>query len=226
MKPASRPHWTYHVGAKRSTDEQKAAATPAHEHPKIAARLEAHVSGAAPLPATIDLSSFSPSIEDQNTTGGCVDHAFSGASATMLNAQGRLLFPGNVPPSPKALYGAVRGKERSLAGVVSPGGAVPKLGDSGSQVATVMWVAANIGVLPMRAPSPLGFNSDVDASNVLDEPALQDIQAAGKKLLGGPYLVDLSAPNASDVMAAALAANMTLQIAFNCDDAFQALTSD
>ena len=136
---------------------------------------------------------------------------------------GRPIFPGNVPPSPKNLYAPVRAKERSLAQIVSAGAEMPKLADVGSQLATVMWVATNIGVVPMQAPSPLGFNSDVDESNVLDEPDLQDIELAGKKLIVGPYLFDLTAPNASDVMAAALDSNIMIQIAFLADDALQNL---
>lgn len=221
MIPASRPHWKYHVGAKQSSPEQKAAATPAHLHPKIAARYAAHISGAAPLPLLVDLDTYSPHPRlNQNVTSGCVDHAYAAMTTTTLNTYNKGL---GFIPSPYNLYSCVRGKERSLAQVVSPGTVLPKLQDAGSQVATVMWVGANIGVLPMRGPTPDGYNSDVWSGNVLDEPALQDIEAAGQKLLIGPYIFDLTAPNISDVMAASLAANIAIQIAFECDDAYQEL---
>jgi hypothetical protein len=215
----NRPGWKYRTGAKPSTAAQKAAALPAHEHPKIKAALAAHRSGAVPLPSSVDLSSYSPPILNQNVTGACVDHAFAGAVVTSLAAQAK---PLGFVPSPLTLYAAVRGAERAL--TIPPGTTqIPKLTDSGSQVATVMSVAATLGVVPMVAPTPDGYNSDVWSGNVLDEPDTQKLQAAGQKLLFGPYLFDLTAPNASDVLATALSIGIAIQVAFNCDDAFQNL---
>lgn len=208
----------YATGARRSHPDKLAAATPAHEHPLIKARLAAHVSGASPLPDTFDLGGYWPSILDQNQTGSCTAHAIACSLYTSLAAQGR---PLGFIPSPKAIYAAVRALEARNALIQSPA----VLTDSGANLADIMSVLAGIGVKPMVAPSPLGFNSDVDTSNVLDEPQIQDLESSGQKLITGPYSVDMSASNLSDVLASSLASNMAIDNCFECDDPFQGLQS-
>jgi Papain family cysteine protease len=208
----------FKTGAKRSHPDKLAAATPAHEHPLIKARLAAHVSGASPLPDSVDLGGFWPSILDQNETGSCTAHAISCALYTTLAAQGK---PLGFIPSPKAIYAAVRALEARNLLTQSPA----ILTDSGANLSDIMTILSTTGVKPMVAPSPGGFNSDVDTSNVNDEPQLQDLEASGQKLISGPYSVDMSASNLSDVLASSLASNMAIDNCFNCDDAFQALQS-
>lgn len=209
----------YKTGARRSHPSKIAAATPAHEHPVIKARLAAHLDGSAPLPASVDLSSHWPSILDQNSTGSCTAHAIACAVTTSLGAAGK---PLGFVPSPLSTYAATRARERATAAGV---GDLPALTDSGAEIADVITVLAEDGVRPMKAPSPGGFNSDVDSTNVLAEPDVQGLEVAAEKVLAGPYSCDPAAANASDVLAASLASGIAIDIAFECDDAFQALTS-
>ena len=203
------------TGARRSHPAKIAAATPGHEHPAIKARLAAHNAGTAPLPASVDLGQYWPSILDQNQTGSCTAHAIACAITTTLGAAGK---PLGFVPSPLCTYAATRALERAVA---QPLGAIPNLTDSGAEIADVIAAIAKYGVRPMKAPSPQGFNSDVDASNVLAEPDLQGLELAGQTVLAGPYYVDPASAGASDVLAASLAAGIAIDVAFLADDALQ-----
>ena len=209
----------YKTGARRSHPSKIAAATPAHLHPKIKAALDAHAAGTAPLPDSVDHGPLWPSILDQNSTSACTAHAIACALYTSLAAQGK---PLGFVPSPLCTYAMTRALERAGAAPLDP---LPALTDSGAEIADVIAVLSQNGVRSMKAPSPQGFNSDVDPSNVLAEPDIQGAQEAALNLIAGPYTVDMTAANLSDVLAAALASGMALDIAFECDDAFQALAA-
>src|ERR1700729_2786735 len=207
----------FKTGARRSHPDKIAKATPAHEHPAIKKLLADHASGAAPLPDSIDLGGYWPNILDQNQTGSCTAHAIACALYTSLAAAGT---PLGFVPSPWNTYRATRAKERAVATMV--GQALAALTDSGAEIADVMATIAEYGVKPMKVPSPQGFNSDIDSSNVNDEPAVQDLEEAGESLIVGPYAVDQGAENVFDVWAASLANKNAIDIAFECDDPFQA----
>ena len=202
------------TGARRSHPDKLARATPARLHPAIKARLRA---GTATLPESVDLGSYWPSILDQNAVGACTAHAIACCVTTAMAAAGK---PLGFVPSPLCTYAATRAIERAAA---IPGGTLPALSDSGAEIADVIAAVSTYGVRPMNAPSPLGFNSDVDTSNVLADPDGFGLEVASEKLLYGPYSVDMTQPNASDVLAAALASNIPIDIAFECDDAFMQL---
>jgi hypothetical protein len=207
----------YKTGARRSHPDKLARATPAHLHPRIKARLKA---GTATLPTSVDLGQYWPSILDQNSTGSCTAHAIACCLTTALAAAGK---PLGFVPSPLCTYAATRSLERAAA--APAGSPLPVLTDSGAELADVMTAIAQNGVRPMKAPSPQGFNTDIDTSNVLNESDGYGLEVAAQALITGPYSVDLTQPNFPDVLAAALAENIPIDIAFECDDAFQALSN-
>jgi hypothetical protein len=212
---------SFGLGAKRSHPDKIARAAPAHEHPLIKAALLGHVSGTSPLPDEVDLDEFSPPVMDQGQSGACTAHAISGGIAGTMAAQGT---PLGFVPSQDLQYKATRARERAL--VTAPGAPLPLLTDSGAEIADVIAVIAEDGVKPMAVPQTSdGRFSDVESDHVNDEPAVEGLEVAAQHVLDGPYAVDLTAANASDVLAAALASKMELDIAFFADTAFMNLGS-
>ena len=203
---------THALGARRSHPDKIARTAPAHLHPKIRAAL------ATPLPSSVDLSPHAPPILDQGSTGSCTAHAIAAAVVITTGAAGK---PLGFVPSPRLTYAATRAFERAAA---TPAGAtLPELTDSGAEIADVMSVLSADGVRPMMGPTSDGRISDVEPANVNAEPAIEDLEVAATKPIVGPYTVDMAASNVSDVLAAALAAGIAIDIAFLCDSAFQAL---
>ena len=187
---------------------------------KLAGRTQPEIATAlaADLPPSADLSGFSPPILDQNSTGSCTAHSVSGATYTALAAARR---PLSFIPSPREIYAATRALERSS---VTPVGApLAALSDGGAQLADVAQAIGRYGVKPIAAPSPQGFNSDVDPSNVNDDPDLEGLELSGTFLVAGEYLIDSSASDVSDVVAAAIASGLPVWTAFFCDTAFEDL---
>jgi hypothetical protein len=202
-------------GARRSHPDKIAAATPAHEHPAVKRAL-----AAASLPTAVDLGQYSPMILDQGPTGSCTAHAIAGGIVVGLASQGS---PLGFVPSPRLTYASTRARERALAAVGAP--TLPTLTDSGAEIADVMAVIASDGVRPMQAPTSDGRYSDIEPANVNSEPAVLDIEIAAAHVLDGPYAVDLTAASAWNVMKAALAAGLEIDIAFFADTAFENLQS-
>lgn len=210
-------------GAKRSTPEKLAAATPLHEHPVVKATLAAHVSGASPLPASIDLSGSAPDVLDQGDDGDCTACAIACCLVIAFALAGA---PLGFVPSQQLTYSATRELER--ADVTPPGQKLEPLTDSGAMIADVVKAVATVGVKPMLVQtSPDGRFSDVwgpnDGSappNVNNDADPSDVAEANKNLIDGPHVADLGAPNVEDVLAAALASNIPLDISFFADSTF------
>jgi len=139
-------------------------------------------------------------ILDQNTTGSCTGHGTAQALFTAFSIDG---VPLPWCPSPKGTYANVRAKER--ADVTPQGATLPTLTDSGAMPADIMVVLSTFGCKPMKAPSPQGFNSDVDASNVNDEPAFADLEEEALCIVTGEYRIEEASPDFIQQVCAALA---------------------
>src|SRR5512135_1068853 len=210
----------YAKGAKRSHPLKVASKKAAALHPKVAALL------AAAIPAASDLASFEPPRLDQGQTGSCTAHALSGSVSTACRKAGVQI---GFETSPREMYAATRGLERANATPV--GQPLPLLTDSGAEPADVFTACATFGIAPMQGPTPDGRNSDIwsdqDTSsappNVNNEVDANQLQQAGTTLVTGEYAIDPTAPNVSDVAAAAIAAGFPIYVAAFVDTAFEDL---
>lgn len=150
--------------------------------------------GAAALPDSVDLRPFAPPVLDQNGCGSCVGHAVACAVATALARAGK---PLGFIPSPRGVYCLARCIDR-----VSPSDA---LIDEGSMPNQAIRSLNEWGVHPMRAPSPEGFNSDCDPTNVNAEPTLQELETDAEAIVLGQYEIDSSGAQRVTDLCAALA---------------------
>lgn len=207
-------------GAKRSHPDKLAAAKPAHEHPAIKAAL-----AAGPLPDSVDLDVYTPFRADQGASGSCTAGSSTLAVATAFAAKGK---PLGFVPSQLATYRQTRALERAAQ---FPAGPLPVLTDDGAQLADVVTVFGQFGIMPMvvsKTPDGRLYDLWTDADvpgqgNVNAEPQLSDLELSAQKLVDGPYLVANGDATGPDVIAAALAACIPVCLAFFCDSAFQRL---
>jgi hypothetical protein len=140
----------------------------------------------------------------------------------------------------RVLYAAARARERAAATQV--GSPLQPLTDTGLETADLVAVFSEYGVMDrLSTPglvgglTPDGRFSDIwgpqDVSsvspsvppNVNDESNLKDLEASGRRLIVGQYGINLSGDNSEDLLAAAIANNIPVQMAFFCDTAFQQL---
>jgi len=176
---------------------------------KLAYRLLAPDVGS--IPPSADLSKYQPQILDQGPTGACTAHATAAAIYTAY--EGTLTWV----PSPKSIYAITRGLERGVATIA--GGTLPPLSDSGAMLADVFQAVREFGVCPMGT-SVEGRNSDCDASNVLTEPSIADLEVANSRPILGPYKSDLQQPA---TLAQAISLGFPVVVAFFCDTTFENL---
>lgn len=202
------------LGLKRSAPHKLAARVSLAEHPVVRAAL-----AATSLPDSVDLAAFEPPVFDQGQTGSCTAHATTAGVATSFSAGGK---PLGFVPSMDLLYKATRAYERALATPV--GSPLPALRDSGAELADVYTVLGRYGVKAMaEALTSDGRFSDCEVATVNDEPDVSALIASGQKLVVGPYGVDPSTANVSDVLAAAIVAKIPLGTAEFVDTAFEQL---
>jgi len=182
-------------------------------HPAVRAVL------AAPLPASFDLHQFEPNVFDQGASGSCTANATSAGVAVGFAAAGKPLA---FIPSQRAMYATTRAYERAL--TTAPGQPLPTLTDSGAELADVYATIARYGVCPMlEATTSDGRFSDVEMSTLNAEPAAQDLMSAANTIVLGPYGVDPTSSNASDVLAAAIVAGIPVGVATWVGQAFMSL---
>lgn len=202
------------LGLRRSAPHKLARRVDLALHPAVRGLL-----AAAALPDASDLTPYEPPIFDQGQTGSCTAHATSAGISAAFAAAGA---PLGFVPSQRELYATTRAYERGLA--TPPGQALPVLSDSGAELVDVYHCLAVYGVKAMAEQTTSdGRFSDVEVAHVNDEPAFSDLEAAGQKLVVGPYGVDLTQPGASDVVAAAIVAKIPVGIACYVDSAFMQL---
>ncbi len=206
-------------GAKRSHPAKLARRVPLEAHPAVRAAL------ATTLPSSVDLSTYQPQILDQGQSGACTWGSSSSAIAMAFASAGK---PLGWIPSQFTGYAATRAVERAAA--VAPGQPLPSLTDGGAELADVFHVYATFGARPMLTTSTpdgrffdLWTSAEAANANVNNEPDLMDLEAAGTRIIVGPYAVDPNSPNATQILQAALAAKIPVQVATFVDTAFMSL---
>ena len=208
------------LGARRSHPAKLLSKKPAISHLKIAAIL------ASTIQPSVDLAPFEPERLDQGGSGSCTAHSFSASVSTSCRKAGNAL---PFEPSPRETYAATRGIER--ANSTQNGQPLVPLTDSGAEPADVMTAGVTYGIAPMQGPTPDGRNSDIwsdqdtieKPANVNNEPDGVQLQQAGTTIVTGEYIIDQTAKNVSDQVAAALSAGYTVYTCFFVDTAFEQL---
>ena len=140
------------------------------------------------LPPAASLEAYEHAILDQNDCGSCTGHGTAQGVFVALAADGQ---PLGFFPSPKLIYALARGLGRATDNPKAK--TLPALRDEGAYPADAMRAITEFGVAPMATPSPLGFVTDVDTSNVAREPDLGTLERAGKRLVTGEYRIDQTA---------------------------------
>ena len=167
--------------------------------------------------AAYSSESLEDPILDQNATGSCTGHGTSQWVRVTYAKAGR---PLPFRPSPKGIYAVTRGLDRAAA--TMPGQPLPTLTDAGGMPADVVIGIAQFGILPLVEPSPLGFASDIDSSNVNDELKLGDFEKALAELLQAARIVDPTASTFQDDLATAIEVTGAAAIGIFVDSGFEA----
>jgi hypothetical protein len=151
---------------------------------------------------------------DQNKTGSCGGHGTSAGIAISFEGAG---IPLAFIPSPKSIYSITRQSALSKPGTA--------LTDSGVMPADVMATSSTFGIRAMTAPSPQGFHSDVDPSNVNQTEDLLELEQAGQKIVVGEYRIDETASDFLDQVRLSLAAKVAVGLGIFVDTSFQEWTN-
>jgi hypothetical protein len=174
-------------------------------------------SAAPPHGTAASYESLEGSILDQNTTGSCTGHGTSQWMTVTYAKAGKAL---PFRPSPKGIYAVTREYDRKATAVA--GQPLAPLTDSGGMPADLVYGIATRGIRALIAPSPLGFRSDIDASNVLQEEKLGELAADASEILGKAQKIDPAGPFFPDTVAAAVEQTGACGIGVFVDSAFQA----
>lgn len=158
--------------------------------------------GVAQLPASVDLRPFAPPVLDQNECGSCVGHAVAAAVACALTRAGT---PLGFVPSPRSVY--------QLARLIDAGDLFGVLTDEGSMPNQAMRSLTEWGVRPMLVPSPLGYNSDCDVSNVNASVVLSELEQDAQAIIIGQYEVTSTGAQQTEDICAALAQGFPVPLA-------------
>lgn len=196
---------TFTLGYKPDPDGYKR--TPFH-HLKMRMNITA-------LPMMISLLEFAPDMLDQNVTGSCTGGSTMAAVTCELAAAGTPLgFVG----SPRGAYLNGRAIDR----IPNPDGSLPPLEDNGAEPNQVWRGISEWGVRPMRAPTSTGVNYDCEASNVNDEPKLDELEVEATHLYVGEYGITTTGKQRIVDMQTALAGKKPITVAIaGGSDAFQ-----
>ena len=159
----------------------------------------ARVSRALPAVSSFSAERCEGAILDQNTTSGCPGHGTSQWLEVSYAFQGKAL---PFRPSPRGIYAVTRMLDR--AATTDPGSPLPLLTDCGGMPADIIVGVSTFGIRALVLPSPLGFATDVDASNVLVEERLADLEHAAAAIVGAARRVEPSAPGFAQTLAAGI----------------------
>jgi len=161
-------------------------------HKRLAFRDLRSKLGATPKGAA-DLTPFAGPVLDQNLVGWCTCNTLMAASTT-LAAQGT---PLGFVPSQRVGYQLALRTDRAADYPTRKPSEMPQLQDRGSQILTMVRVAARYGVVPMGAKvwvEDYERESDCSPDNATDEKQLdlEDVEDASTHLLVGAYEIDWS----------------------------------
>lgn len=149
-------------------------------HKRCLLKLSHEVLGASPtFPPACSNEALEGAILDQNKTGSCTGH---GTSQALQVSAAKVGAPLPFRPSPRGIYDNARLAEGTT------------LTDDGAQPSDVVATLAAQGIRALVEPSPEGFASDVDASNVNAVPTLAEVAAEKQHLEPGAFRVDMTVP--------------------------------
>lgn len=163
--------------------------------------------GAAVVPDAVDLRPFAPPVLDQNDCGSCVGHAIACAVATSFAKAGT---PLGFVPSPRSVYCLARAIDRTDPSI--------PLTDDGSMPNQAVRSLSEWGVRAMLAPSPQGYNSDCDPTNVNDEPTLDEVEQDAVAVVIGQYEIDSAGTQRVQDICAALAAGFAVTCSVSAEN--------
>ena len=163
-----------------------------HRVTSIRVKLAANVA----VPDSVDHRPHSPDVLDQNGCGSCTGHAVAGAITTAFSLAGD---PLGFVVSPRNNYCLSRCIDRYDPDV--------PLVDQGAMPNQNVRAFSEYGLMPMRAPSPLGYNSDCDPSNVNNEPLLSELEEDAQHIVLGQYEITSGGAQRVQDICAALAHN-------------------
>jgi hypothetical protein len=146
--------------------------------PQKAARFKVQRPTAVSPLAAYSAEQYEGDILDQNQCGSCTGHGSSQWAQVTYAVAGK---PLPYRPSPKGIYAVTRMLDRAVG--MRPGDVFPPLTDSGGQPSDVVIALATFGVRALVQPSPQGYATDVDPSNVCDEEKIGDLEAACAELM-------------------------------------------
>ena len=162
---------------------------------------------------TFPPSSSSESLEgpilDQNQCGSCTGH---GTSQALQVCTAKAGIPLPFRPSPRGIYDNARLVEGSV------------LTDGGAEVIDVVATIAAKGVRALVEPSPQGYATDCDTSNVNTLPTAAELQAEKAHLEPGAYRIDTTAATFLDQLCAAIDQHGAAVTGSFVDSAFEAYT--
>ena len=194
-------------GAKRSDPAKLAHRLGLPLHNDHQAVLDAHVSGAVPLPAAVD-NSLQPAT-DQGQSSSCTAHSLVKGVEILTGFKGSM----------HVLYSLTGTLENEL-----------PLADDGRQCVDCLTVVATQGLAPFAGPTPDGRNSDVttDApANVTVAATPEEVTAASLHMFAlGRNSIDPTSANLSDLLASCLAAKGVVYLGTEVGQAFEQLSGD
>jgi hypothetical protein len=175
-------------------------------------------------PASATVEAFSAemlegSILDQNLTSGCPGHGTSQWVEVAYTFAGKAL---TFRPSPGGIYRVTRMLDRAL--TTSPRALLPPLTDCGGMPADVIVAISTFGIRPLVLPSPLGFQSDIDSSNVNEEETLAELETSCASILGAAQRIAPTASGFAQTLAAAIQSTGAVGIGLFVDTDFESFT--
>jgi hypothetical protein len=149
-------------------------------------------------------------ILDQNQTSSCCGH---GTSQALQVATAKAGMPLPFRPSPRGIYDNGRVVE------LQPG---EQLADEGAEVIDIVATVAAKGVRALVEPSPQGYATDCDPSNVNVMPTAAELAAEKAHLEPGAYRIDTTAPTFIDQLCASIDQHGACVTGSFVDTAFEA----
>lgn len=163
----------------------------------------------ASIPASIDLSQFTPAVMDQTKYSACEGCSSSGAIYTTLAKAGTPLA---WTPSQTGIYGLARALDRPDPSVA--------LSDEGTETNAVERAISEFGVRAMAANIG-GTNCDLTDATINAEPLLADLEQDALTLLIGTYQINSQGAERISDVKTALASGFAVRVDTEVDQAFE-----